>query len=242
MRRNYGAHFKSFTLNSLGSPNEPTGNPLLRHLRTCLLLWKRFEAANYVPWWEREGSGKHYALDDEEDAKLVERVRPFILDAPTKEEQDIAIAMLKPLNIWKIKSVGKEDAEYRPWLVIHCYFQVLSQEYFTDKDLEIDAWYVKFVRRLPPRSLGSTGRFPSGSELEKRLKELANLLRATNSPVATTRIEKIAEAMSYEDWKRRKKEEWEKAGDSLPLREEGNSESLNRFVERFRRSDFNPRD
>lgn len=187
---------------------------------------------DYRRWWGNSGKGIDYASSEKADAKVAEHARRFIGESATDRansgwQRPAAKAMLTELQKWKVEAITSQDVEHRPWLIFHCYFQLLSQHHFMPEELHDDSWQVEFVKRLPKMPLTGDGIFLSEDELIQRLRALAERLGAEKSDTVSTLLTNISSSMDYLRWR--------KQAEGVIRRDvEKGTVRVDRFVEKFR--------
>lgn len=181
--------------------NEKQGKELIKEKELSLLVDQVAKQVDYIDWWKKTGCRLNYVFGGIPNPQVSNSARQFA-DRRPSWEKDVAETMLKPLKKWQIKAIADEDAKVRPWLIIHCFFKVLSQEHFTEEDLQSESYPVYFVKLLPKQSLTQDGVFTSRDELIKKLNELAEYLDARQSPLESTLVTNISMQMDYGEWRK----------------------------------------
>ncbi|MCS6850414.1 MAG: hypothetical protein NZ700_04510 [Gemmataceae bacterium] len=195
------------------------------------LLGEIEEEMDYLSWWQRDGKRCIYALSTRPDAKISEYARKFVQIRDVDRANDVwqrstAEAMLRHLRKWRVEAVAEEDVKIRPWLIYHCYFQLLSQAHFGPNDLREESWQAEFVKRLPETPLTEDGIFRNEEEMIQSLRSLAERLGAEPSSAVLTLLTNISSEMNFPMWKSQLIKRIRK--------HEGKNKRLLDFVERFR--------
>lgn len=193
------------------------------------LLEEIEQEMDYLEWWKQTGKDLKYATTATLNPKLAEYVQRFIGRNPEDKtnlswQQPAAHRMYQELEKWNVKAVSKADTTERPWLVFHCYFQLLSQEHFDQAELKEDSYPAVFINLLPDKAPTRDGRFDNQDQFKTALRKLSDKLNVEASNNVETLVSDISKAMDYQAWK--------KGHPRLPYTEQG-SHRVQAFVEQF---------
>jgi hypothetical protein len=197
------------------------------------LLVEINQRMDFNQWWSAEGSRRDYAASEKARPEVSKFAYRFIVDPSIGDSEKLdwqkpaAEQMVKALQrSWKVEAVTDLDCTKRPWLVFHCFFQLLSRRQVPPDDLKNDSWQVEFVKRLPKEPYTKDWAVAGEQELIASLQDLADRLGADKSNIASTLVTNIAQRMNYTKWR-------QDAGKLIHKDRENGSSPVEEFVRRF---------
>jgi len=188
-------------LNAVAEPIDISNMSLTDVVKLC------GEKCAYRAWWEKEGANKLEVLKLDSPALDAARLQVFCQLFCQKSKSpvwqvEVAKQMLRELGQWQVKGLSDADCEYRPYLVIACYFHLLSRKHFTTDELSLDCYAARFVSRLPDKPLSRDGKFSSDQDLAKTLRELLAEISQPQKRAEDIKsvLEQIRQALDYDGW------------------------------------------